>query len=171
MIVGILSDTHGNAPRTATAAALLLANQVEAVCHCGDVGGKAVLAELAAAFDPEQIPVYCVPGNIDWEPDLRRDSHHTRIRLLNRFAEIRLGGKRVALLHGHDVPRLRHARTSNTYDYVLTGHTHQFADDRIGKTRVINPGAVHRASGPTVAVLDTTRDEVRFIPLLDGEPA
>ena len=38
-----------------------------------------------------------------------------------------------------------------------------FADQRIGRTRIINPGALHRASPKTVALLDTERDKLERI--------
>jgi putative phosphoesterase len=168
MIIGILSDTHGNTTRTATAAALLQVHQVAAVIHCGDIGNEAVLLELSGAFAPAGVPVYCVPGNVDYEPDLRRVQERSGVTLLDRFGDITLDGKRIAIAHGHDPARLRNAKNDGRYDYVLTGHTHQMEDSRIGGTRIINPGAVHRASEPSVAVLDTARDEVQFIPLFDG---
>ena len=36
-------------------------------------------------------------------------------------------------------------------------------DERFGKTRIINPGALHRASEKTVALLDLATDQLEFI--------
>ena len=47
MILGILSDTHGHARRTAAAVRLLQQLGAEAFVHCGDVGSPDVLDELA----------------------------------------------------------------------------------------------------------------------------
>ncbi len=51
------------------------------------------------------------------------------------------------------------------HDYLLQGHTHVRHDERIGKTRVINPGALHRAREKTVALLDTATDRLVFLPV------
>jgi predicted phosphodiesterase len=48
-------------------------------------------------------------------------------------------------------------------DYLLLGHSHVKSDHRQGRIRVINPGALHRASPKTVATLDTSSDELKFI--------
>ena len=64
MKIGILSDTHGNRPATATAARLMARARVGAVFHCGDIGGADVLSELAGIFLPLEIPVYAVFGNV-----------------------------------------------------------------------------------------------------------
>lgn len=47
MIVGIMSDSHGDAAATARAVALLKSLGAEHYIHCGDVCGENVLAEMA----------------------------------------------------------------------------------------------------------------------------
>jgi predicted phosphodiesterase len=39
-------------------------------------------------------------------------------------------------------------------DYVFHGHTHVAEERKSGRTRVINPGALHRARPKTFAILD-----------------
>ena len=51
---------------------------------------------------------------------------------------------------------------SRTTRYVLYGHSHRATDVRIGRVRLINPGALDRARPHTVATLDLKRDLVRF---------
>jgi predicted phosphodiesterase len=48
-------------------------------------------------------------------------------------------------------------------DYLLHGHTHVTRDERVGKTRLINPGALFRAARYTAAVLDPSSDDVELI--------
>jgi predicted phosphodiesterase len=45
-------------------------------------------------------------------------------------------------------------------DYLFTGHTHVAHDRYEGKTRLINPGALTRASRFTVALLNLETDEL-----------
>jgi predicted phosphodiesterase len=49
------------------------------------------------------------------------------------------------------------------HDYLLHGHTHVRRDERVGKTRVINPGALHRAAEKTVALLDLAADRLEYL--------
>lgn len=49
------------------------------------------------------------------------------------------------------------------HDYLFVGHSHVKLDTRVGRVRVINPGALHRAREKTVATLDTGTDLLRFI--------
>jgi predicted phosphodiesterase len=58
---------------------------------------------------------------------------------------------------------MRRALESQSFDYLLHGHTHVKRDERVGRTRVINPGALHRAREKTVAVLDTATDMLTFL--------
>ncbi|HMO51731.1 MAG TPA: metallophosphoesterase family protein [Kiritimatiellia bacterium] len=162
MIIGILSDTHGDVRRTAKAIALLKAHQPEHILHCGDLGSFDVLAELAAGFMEPRIPVTCVLGNVDnGNDDLMSPWPHVRIE--GRFARLTLGGKRIALIHGDDFLRLRQACESGDYDMVCTGHTHQREDSRHGQTRIINPGALHRTREPGCAVLDLATGALTFL--------
>ena len=164
MIVGIMSDTHGNVARTATAALLLKMHGVETVFHCGDLGSEQVLIELAGAFGDAGIPVHAVLGNVDlWSPEIAEFPPHTGVQVHGSRYEAEVDGERLAVLHGHESRRLEAAVTSGDYDYVLTGHTHRREVRREGPTRVINPGAVHRTLEPSIAVLNTKTDDLRFI--------
>lgn len=166
MKIGILSDTHGDHVRTGKAIRQLLQRGVAAVCHCGDIGADRVLTELATACLPLNIPVHAVLGNVDlFEPEISSYPAGTGVRVWGRRAELELGGKRIAIIHGDDDRALQLAVSGQSFDYILTGHTHQATDLREGRTRLINPGAVHRARPPTVAVLDLANDQVDVITL------
>jgi predicted phosphodiesterase len=52
-------------------------------------------------------------------------------------------------------------------DYLLTGHTHRLNDFTEGATRRINPGALHRASQWTVALLDIASNQLRVLPIVN----
>lgn len=169
MIAGLLSDTHGNVARTATAAMLLKMHGAKVIFHCGDIGSEQVLIELAGAFGEEEIEVHAVLGNVDqWSPEIADFPPDTGIRVHGNRYETEIAGKRVVLLHGHESHRLKAAVTSGDYDYVLTGHTHCREDRREGPTRIINPGAVHHTLEPSIAVLDTRSGSLRFIDVRDA---
>ena len=80
-------------------------------------------------------------------------------------AEIELEGKIIAVTHG-DRPALKSQMlSSQKYDYFFQGHTHVREDIRVGKTRLINPGAVARSNPPVAALLDLTADQLEYIEL------
>jgi uncharacterized protein len=160
MRVGILSDTHDRLKRTARAVELLRGEGAEALFHCGDLTGPEVVALCGV------LPCHFVFGNNDADsiPRLRRAIEEVQGVCLEWGGEVTLAGKRVAVVHGHltrDVRPLLAARP----DYLLSGHSHRADDSRVGPTRRINPGALHRASELTVALLDLETDPLRFLPV------
>jgi hypothetical protein len=64
--------------------------------------------------------------------------------------------------HGHLYKEYRQLLDANP-DYLLTGHSHVASDMRECATRFINPGALHRASSYTVALLNLADDSLRFL--------
>jgi putative phosphoesterase len=158
MILGILSDTHDrHAAMTAGIKALKDAG-AEFFIHCGDVGGELVLDQLAglrAAF---------VWGNNDYERrTLAKYAQALGIQCLDVFGRLDLDGKSLAVTHGDDSRLLKRIFAEQRDDYLLLGHSHVKSDYRQGRIRVINPGALHRASPKTVATLDTSSDVLKFI--------
>lgn len=170
MILGILSDTHGFDQRATCAVALLERLGAEAFVHCGDIGGEAVLDELAGR------QTWLVPGNID-APNLTLMHYAESLGLHMPDAiplEIEIAGRTIAVYHGHEphfnrlIRALRHhdlaafESLTRGLDYLLYGHAHVAAETRIGQVRMINPGALERARRYTVATLDLARDTLRF---------
>jgi len=170
VILGILSDTHGFDQRAACAVALLERLGAEAFVHCGDIGGEAVLDELAGR------QAWFVPGNIDGlDPTLMHYAKSLGLHIPDAIPlEIEIAGRRIAVYHGHEphfnrlVRALRQrdlaAFESMTHglDYLLYGHAHVATETRIGHVRMINPGALERARPHTVATLDLARDALGF---------
>jgi uncharacterized protein len=157
MRIGILSDTHDQVVRTAGAVALLVAEGAEALIHCGDLTGPAVVRVCGA------VPSYYVFGNNDFDCDgLRRAIDATGGVCLERGGELTLAGRRIAVTHGDSAREVRRLAAAGP-DYLLFGHTHLPTDDREGPTRWINPGALHRAAAWTVALLDLRDDALRLL--------
>ena len=59
-----------------------------------------------------------------------------------RFGNLELAGRRIALIHSDDAKLFRRITTSNEYDLVCYGHTHQAEQHREGKTLILNPGSL-----------------------------
>jgi len=159
MLIGILSDTHDKLGRTISAIQLLQAEGVEAIFHCGDLTGPEIVHACGV------LPLTFVFGNNEYDlTSLRRAARDANSLCLEYGGDVVLGGKRIALTHGHLDREWRRLEASEP-DYLFYGHSHIAADDRRGGIRRINPGALHRAEQFTVAVLDLAADRLRFIPV------
>jgi len=77
----------------------------------------------------------------------------------DRALEFTLDGKRFFVIHGNFAEPLNRVLASGDYDYILRGHSHLFEDLRVGRTRLINPGALGDWLKPhSFAVLDVEED-------------
>lgn len=157
MKIGILSDTHDNLRAVQKACDLFAAEGITTLLHCGDVCGPAVVEAL------DGFTVYFAQGNRERIPALRRAIDARQAGRLALLHNLVLGDRPIALLHGDDGDSLRRLIASGMYDYVIHGHTHRHQDQRKGRTRVVNPGALDmRWEPPSVCTLDLEADEVRF---------
>ena len=164
MLVGIMSDSHGDVRATAEAVLLLEERGARKLFHCGDLGGENILDELAGhdcAF---------VWGNCDYpNSSLRPYVEGLGLTWPELPMRLELVGKRIALYHGHE-PEFAAAKREAGLDYLFYGHTHRLADRVQGSCRLINPGALYRATVHTVALLDLDTDQLTFLRLDTGEP-
>ena len=158
MLIGILSDTHDRAKMMAAAILLLREKKAEFFIHCGDVGEESMLDHLAG------LPCAFIWGNNDWDrAGLQRYAQQLGISCYGGQADLTLDGKRLAVIHGDDLRLRQQLLDSQEYDYLLQGHTHVKFDGKVGRTRIINPGALHRARPKTVALLDSQTDRLEFL--------
>ncbi len=161
MLIAVLSDTHDN--RNATRKALDLARGRGAVevIHCGDLTSAAMMYLFRGWT------MHYAEGNMD------RDAGEIRAAV-DRLgtgsscgAEFHFerGGLRIAVMHGNRADRLALAVESGRFDFVFHGHTHRRRDERLGPTRVVNPGALGSATAGNYSfcMLDTSTGEVEFI--------
>jgi putative phosphoesterase len=163
MLIGICSDTHGGHLAMRRAVELFDRVGVEGIVHCGDVGGQGVFDELVGR------PARFVWGNTD-HPDAALRAYLKAVGIAAPATvplTLDWAGQRIAVFHGHE-PGFRRAATTLEVDYILHGHSHQRRDERIGRARVINPGALHRARVKSVATLDLVADELTFHEVMDG---
>ena len=137
MRIGLIADTHNHLQNVERAVARFRAEGVRALLHAGDITGPHVLRALAG-FD-----VWVVRGNMDRDSSLGTVA--AQLFGAGRMAKVHyltLDGRRIALLHGDDRSLLEILSRSGGYAYVIHGHTHTARDKYIGRTRVINPGAL-----------------------------
>jgi putative phosphoesterase len=155
MRIGIVSDTHDRVDPLRSALRQLEDRGAQYFIHCGDVGGQSVLDAFAG------LPLRFVWGNNDWDIATLEDyAAGLGLTCGGRSTVVTLGGKTFAITHGDNAALKRQILTDQAVDYLLQGHTHVYEDQRIGRIRVINPGALYRAHIKTVALLDTAADQL-----------
>ncbi len=156
-MIGIISDTHENLPLIERAVDQFRARRLSLVIHCGDIISPPVLKAFSG------LPMRLVFGNNDGERDgLRRMAQELGFGAVDDELELVEEGKRLFVAHGHRQGVLERVIQRGGYDYIFTGHTHSERDERIGRTRVINPGALFAARRYTVALLDPATDILEF---------
>ena len=117
MKIGIISDTHGILKEEV----LKNLEGCRAIFHAGDVGNREILEVL------KQIaPVYCVKGNNDSEE-----------MGLEESLEVEVEGYKFFMIHDLKIVK----EVPKGYDFVISGHSHQFDIHYKNKTTYINPGA------------------------------
>lgn len=170
MILGVLSDSHGQHRRTANALRLLKAVGAEAFVHCGDICGDRVIDQFAG------LRAWLIPGNCDQiERATVLYAATVGVKLeVEKPLVLDLAGRRIAVFHGHEAVYARLMESADgqpEFDYVLHGHTHDARDERVGRYRVINPGALHRAAVYTVATINLASDAVAHWVVTDATKA
>jgi putative phosphoesterase len=158
MRIGVVSDSHGRRLAMTLALTELRERGVTTVLHCGDIDD----AETVALF--RGFTSHFVFGNCDIDKEaLRATIADIGGTLHDHFGSVELGGVKIAFLHGDDQRMMRDVERSGYYDFLFYGHTHQAEEHRTGPTRVINPGALHRARPKTFVVLDLDSREVESV--------
>jgi len=144
VLLGVMSDTHGNRPLMFQAAGIIKQLGATLVFHLGDDYADA--QELAMSG----VDVRMVPG-------LWCDAYRST-RVPKRIVEDVRG---VTIAAAHAAKDLRHTELSA--DIVMTGHTHEPAIKRVGHTVYLNPGHLkgpesrgHRPSFAMLTIADHT---------------
>ena len=157
-MIGIISDTHENEAAIKKAAAIFKEKNVEFAVHCGDIISPPMLEHFKG------LKMKFVYGNNDGERiGLNNKARELGFEEVSDEKEFEYNGKKFYAYHGTKKEKLDAAIKSNKYDYILTGHTHIKKDEKIGKTRVINPGALFRIHPYTIALLDIQKDKLEFV--------
>jgi putative phosphoesterase len=163
MKIGIISDTHNRVERIVRALELLRSAGAHTVIHCGDIEDENAVAPFAG-WD-----AHFVFGNCDWDQtNLTRAIGEINGTLHGRFGHLVIEGVKLAFLHGDDTRLLHDVIASEAYGFVFHGHTHVAGERQVGPTRVINPGALHRAAVKTCLLLDLPSGETRQVVVEEG---
>ena len=136
--IAIISDSHDNLANIKKTFDFLKKEMVKTVLHCGDISTLLTLKEILNQFSGK---IYIVFGNADkdnFEVTKMGVNSQSCLKVLGELGEIKINGKNIAFTH---FPKLaRELAESKKYDLVFYGHTHKPWEEKIGKTRLINPG-------------------------------
>ncbi len=160
MRIGLISDTHNDKERLQRALVRLRSEDITTVLHAGDVTSTETL-RLLRGFD-----AWIAQGNMDREPLLSAVAHElfgpTRFA---RLHDLIIGQSRIAMIHDSLSDKGRALLASQTYAYLVHGHTHRTRDEKVGPTRVINPGALGqlRWYQPSFAILNLSTGDLRWV--------
>jgi len=165
MLIGLIADTHDNLPMVDKAVKKLNEMNVGLVLHAGDYVAPFVIPK----FKKLKAKLIGVFGNNDGDHELlkKRFNEYEDLEVHGNFAEIIVGGLKIALLHGDEEELLEALINSQSFDIVVHGHIHKAEVYQKGKTLIVNPGEVcgYLSGKSTIALLDTDRREAEIIEL------
>ncbi len=161
MLIGLISDTHDHVPHIEQAVELFKKRNAELVLHAGDYCSPFTIPPFKG------LNLKGVFGNNDGDKYLLMKKFDAiGAELHGSFMDLEAAGRSMAVYHGTDQPITDALRKSGMYDVVVSGHTHETVNKKIGGTLAINPGTANGFDGQaTIALLDTDSLEVEFAEL------
>ncbi len=159
-MLGVVSNSSGRADAVASAIDVFAASGCGLVVHCGDVGGRHVLDELA------RLGGVFVWGERDHDRmGLLRYGHSIGVDCFGVMGQFEWEEKKICVVHGDDKKVIRQILDEQQYDYLLLGHDLTAEDRTVGKTRVLNPGAIFGGSQASAVLLDPPTGKIRVLAL------
>ena len=162
MLVGLISDTHDRLPLIQKAVNIINEMNVKLVLHAGDY----IAPFVASIFRQLEAPLIGVFGNNDGDRALlKKKFSEFGADIRGDFAFVVVDGLRIALLHGDDNELMRSLLELESYDVLVSGHTHESKSYRKGNMLVVNPGEAcgYLSDKATFAIIDTDKMEAEII--------
>lgn len=161
MLIGLISDTHDHVPHIKQAVNIFKKRNAELVLHAGDYCSPFTIPHF------REVNLRGIFGNNDGDKYLLIAKFQAiGADIEGEFLRVEAGGLHIALYHGTHAEITTALHQSGIYDVVITGHTHERVNKRIGDTLAVNPGTAHGFEGEaTVALLDTETGKVEFVGL------
>ena len=158
MLIGLISDSHNNRPNVHYALDIFRELGVRVVFHAGDVISAGLLDDF------RDFSLYLTFGNGDDPFSIAtKATEISKGFVCEEMVEASFEGKHIFMIHGDHRTELEKRIASGSYNYVIHGHTHQFRDETIGNSRVINPGALggRYVGERSFATLDPAKNELQ----------
>jgi putative phosphoesterase len=188
MLIGIVSDIHGNAAAMQYALSAL-AGTVDEVLVAGDAFSDHRFSNEVIGMIRDSGARYILgnhelsllgPASAAARTSPRVDADHLAF-VAECPIEIRasMGGRQLLMVHGSPwepygdylspvSPKFSRCDELGA-DFLILGHTHMAFQKRVGRTLVVNPGSLGRSDDPdarhdvTYAILDTDAEEAQLL--------
>jgi len=160
MKIAIISDTHDNIPNLEKTLTWLKSQDISLIIHCGDLCAPSILTNiLVPKFSGK---IHLIHGNVgDRELLTEKVKEFKNVRLHREVGEIKIDGKNIAFVHEPD--EAKKLAETGKYHLVFYGHNHKPWEEKIGQTKLVNPGTLagmfYKA---TFAVYETKTDKLEL---------
>lgn len=164
MKIAILSDIHDQCENLRKALERCHIENADVLLCCGDLCAPFVIEDLGSGFAG---PIHIVFGNNDADTFriTKNALKYPHITLHGEYAELELGGQKIALNHYDNIGRA--LTKGGTFDVVCFGHNHSLETKLEGNTWLINPGEIYggRSGKATFVFYDTDTRSVEIVDL------
>jgi len=140
MKIAIISDTHDNLASLKKAVSFIKKEKIKVLIHCGDIFKPETLKEGLKGY---QGKIYIIFSEADASfSEIPENSFEglAKSKVFEQFGAIKINKKKVAFCHFPEIAR--NLAESQKYDLVFYGHTHKPWEEKVGKTRLVNPGNI-----------------------------
>jgi predicted phosphodiesterase len=158
--IGVVADTYDNREGLRQLLDRFLVGGAHWLFHCGGLGS----ANLVDLLKPWQ--VYLAGEKERDRAAIEAVLQKARLQAtLPASLTTTIEGFRIALCRGDDMPLVNRWARSGEFDYLFYGHSLRRSDNLVGKTRVINPGALGgpRYQSRSGCLLDLVSGEAKQI--------
>jgi putative phosphoesterase len=168
MKIAILGDSHDHYENLQKAVAAANEHQCELMLHTGDLGAPKNSINILQQFSGQ---IKMVLGNNDHEivGIMRQCFELDNFELIKTSRggdsyEDTIDGVRIFM---HHYPRIAElAAASGEFDLCIHGHTHEYREEMIGETLLLNPAAIlAEKEPPTIAIFDTANQSAEKLVL------
>ncbi len=164
-----MSDSHDNTSKVMLAVEFFNNVGADVVFHLGDIISPFTLRILGSL----EAEVYVLYGNNDGDKVLlSKTAKEMGISISEPPLVLELSGLKVIAIHGwgskgYTKGIVEALVSSNKYDIVLYGHTHEVEVRKLDKVLVVNPGELHGylSGRSTIALINTEKMSVEVIEL------
>ena len=163
MKIGILSDTHNHIENLQAALGIFKQKSICTIVHCGDL----TRLEIVPLLVDFRVIYLAGNGDILWNEIRQNLLDMNPLSFGGLVFKGELDGVKIAATHGHLEGVVAGLVNSGEYNFVFCGHSHRHKDERIGKTRLINPGALGglKPEPRSICILDLKSGQAEFVML------
>ncbi len=160
--LAVISDVHDNLVNLQKALDYIQKEQVDYLISTGDLQSL----ESWQLLDELKIPVWAVMGNADkdiiGEKKLR--ANLKKINFSANVAAVELNKQKIIFGHYPEIIKKIILHYPNKYTLALAGHTHLPWEEKIGTTKLLNPGNIANIRcAPTFAIIDLNNLKAKLI--------